>query len=153
MGARGPIPSRDDDLARPRSRNGRDAPEVTKGEARPTRWPAADPEWHSIARNLYNAAKKSGQSDFYQQSDIAMLWSLCEDLSVYKQSTKRSGQMLQTIYSSFSSLLITEGERRRVRIELHEPDDGAAPASVTAISAYKAALAVSAVPPLAEDGS
>jgi hypothetical protein len=104
------------------------------------RWPAADPEWHKIAKDLYNSTKRSGQADFYQQSDVAMLWSLCEDLSVYKNSTKRSGQMLQTIYSTFSNLLITEGDRRRVRIELHEPDTGAVPASVTAIASYKEAL-------------
>ncbi|GGV71750.1 hypothetical protein [Streptomyces griseoloalbus] len=30
--------------------------------------------------------------------------------------------MLQAIYSAFERLLAAEGDRRRVRIELHEPD-------------------------------
>ncbi|MDQ0834489.1 hypothetical protein QF032_006333 [Streptomyces achromogenes] len=30
--------------------------------------------------------------------------------------------MLQTIYSAFERLLVAEGDRRRVRIELHEPE-------------------------------
>ncbi|MGW4559922.1 phage terminase small subunit [Streptomyces sp. NPDC004365] len=29
--------------------------------------------------------------------------------------------MLQTIYSAFERLFVAEGDRRRVRIELHEP--------------------------------
>ncbi|WP_444875864.1 phage terminase small subunit [Streptomyces achromogenes] len=47
---------------------------------------------------------------------------MCEDLSYCKKSGKRSGQMLQTIYSAFERLLVAEGDRRRVRIELHEPE-------------------------------
>lgn len=109
---------------------------------RSVRWPSADPEWHAIAKSLYNACKKSGQSDFYQQSDIAMLFSLCEDLSEYKKSPRRSGQMAQTIYSSMERLLVTEGDRRRVRIELHEPEDEGTPASVLAIADYKNDLGV-----------
>lgn len=142
MGERGPIPNRSDDLARPRERKGSDQVPVTKGVARKVRWPAPDPEWHKLARDLYLACKSSGQADFYQQSDVALLYSLCEDLSVYKSSFKRSGQMLQTIYSTLSNLLVSEGDRRRVRIELNEPSEDSTPASVTAIDAYKKALGI-----------
>jgi hypothetical protein len=113
---------------------------VTKGVARKVTWPRADPEWHAIARDLYNACKKSGQSDYYQQSDIAILYSLCEDLSNYKNSYKRSGQMAQTIYSAMERLLVTEGDRRRVRIELSEPESEATPAAVLAIADYQKEL-------------
>ncbi|MFY1688168.1 hypothetical protein [Plantactinospora sp. WMMB782] len=150
MGQRGPVPNRSDDLARPRERKGGDTQPVTKGKARPIFWPEPDPDWHPIALMLWESCQISGQADFYQQSDIALLYSLCEDLSHYKTSTyvdkdgvertaKRSGQMLQTIYSSFERLLIAEGDRRRVRLELDEEEQGE-DASVTVMDDYKRGL-------------
>jgi len=50
--------------------------------------------------------------------------------------------MLQSIYSAMERLLVTEADRRRVRIELHEPEDQGEPAAVVAIAAYKAELGV-----------
>lgn len=137
----GPIPARDGALARPRSRNGRDRPAVTKGVLRPTSAPAPDKEWHPIAATLYKALSTSGQCDWYQDSDWAFAYSLCDDLSYYKQATRRSGQMLQTIYSAFERLLVTEGDRRRVRIELHEPEEKSN-AAVLAIADYQRDLGV-----------
>ena len=115
---------------------------VTKGELRPATVPDPDPGWHPIATRLFESLRSSGQADFYQDSDWAFAWSVCEDLSVYKRSMKRSGQMLQTIYSALERLLVTEGDRRRVRIELTEPEDTTTPAGVTAIADYKKALGV-----------
>jgi hypothetical protein len=37
-------------------------------------------------------------------------------------------------------LLVTEGDRRRVRIELDAPQDNSEPASVTAINDYRQGL-------------
>lgn len=142
MGARGPIPNREDDLARPRSRKGSDQQPVTKGVARPASIPEADEEWHPIARLLWDSLLESGQQDYYQSSDWAIAYSLCEDLSRYKSSNKRSGQMAQTIYSAMSDLLVTEGARRRVRIELEAPEPETKPASVVAIEGYKSQLGV-----------
>lgn len=140
----GPVPNREADLARPRERNGKDAKPVTRGEARPTSVPDVDPHWHPIARRLWDALATSGQADFYQDSDWAFAYSLCEDLSHYKSSMKRSGQMLQTIYSAMERLLVAEADRRRVRIELHEPEDDAEPAAVLAIADYKRELGLDA---------
>lgn len=136
----GPVPNREADLARPRERKGSDIQSVTKGVARPAKIPNADREWHPIARRLWDSLKTSGQQDYYQSSDWALAYSLCEDLSYYKKSGKRSGQMLQTIYSAFERLLVAEGDRRRVRIELHEPEDEGDTASVVAIADYKKEL-------------
>jgi hypothetical protein len=137
MGGR--IPDREENLARPRSRKGRGQQATAKGELRPVTWPRPDPDWHKIARELYLSCKRSGQADFYQQSDVALLFSLCDDLSYIKQQgSRRSSEMLKGVYSALGSLLVTEGDRRRVRIELTEgKDDGAAPASVTAIASYR----------------
>ena len=150
MGQRGPVPNRSDDLARPRDRKGGDTQPVTKGKARPVTWPEPDPDWHPIALMLWESCQVSGQSDFYQQSDIALLYSLCEDLSMYKKPAinrqgvefhKRSGQMLQTIYSTFERPLIAEGDRRRVRLELDEEEQGE-DASVTVMDDYKRGLGI-----------
>src|SRR3954451_3454665 len=113
--ARGPVPNRSDDLARPRERKGGDVVPVTKGIARPTWIPDPDPAWHPIARQLWDALAVSGQADFYQQSDWALAFSLCDDLSHYKNSSKRSGQMLQTIYSAMERLVGGRAVRGRGR--------------------------------------
>ncbi|WP_371671237.1 hypothetical protein OG985_28620 [Streptomyces sp. NBC_00289] len=117
---------------------------MTRGVARPAKIPNADRNWHPIAKRLWDSLKESGQADFYQQSDWALAYSLCEDLSYYKKSGKRSGQMLQTIYSAFERLLVAEGDRRRVRIELHEPVPEEQSAAVLAIADYKKDLGLEA---------
>lgn len=83
--------------------------------------PPASREWHPIAKRLWKAMGESGQSRFYEPSDWAVAYSLMDDLSHYKAGAKRSGQMLQTIMSSLSSLMLTEGDRRRLQIELSRP--------------------------------
>lgn len=116
---RGPVPNHSSDLSRNRDANRGDRPEITKGKAREVgEIPVADPTWHPIAVRLWDALRTSGQSDFYQDSDWAMAYSLCEDLSYYKKAGKRSGQLLAVIYGTFERLLVTEGDRRRVRLEL-----------------------------------
>ena len=150
MGARGPVPNRSEDLARPRERKGGDNTPITKGTLRPVVIPEADPEWHPIAKMLWESLQESGQADFYQQSDWAFAYSLMEDLTRYKeplvnqktgeQYFKRSGQMLQTIYSAMERLLVTEGDRRRVRIELTEPETNDEDAAVLAIADYQEGL-------------
>lgn len=120
MGARGPVPNRSDDLSRDRDANRGERADITKGKSRPATIPQPDPEWHLIARLLWDAAIESGQTDFYESSDYAVLYSICDDISYYKQMGKRSGQMLASIYSAMETLLVTEGARRRVRVELQD---------------------------------
>jgi len=136
----GPIPEREDNLARPRARKGSDQQAVKRGELRPVTIPHADKDWHPIARRLYDSLKTSGQADFFQNSDWAFAYTLCDDLSYYKNSGKRSGQMLQSIYSAMERLLVTEGDRRRVRVELHEPPDEGSSAELVAIADYRREL-------------
>lgn len=136
------MPRRESELARPRKRRGGDVRPVSKGIARPAVIPDHDPDWHPIAIQLYIACQESGQQDWYQSSDWALLWSLCDDLSVYKQGTRRSPEMLKGLLSGFTSLLVTEGDRRKVRIELEAPaPENDEPAGVTAINQYQQRLA------------
>lgn len=142
MGARGPVPNRSEDLARDRSRNGvaRNAGDITTGSMRPTTVPNAPRDWHPIARRMWDSAKNSGQSDFYQDTDWAVLYSVCDDLSEYKKAGKRSSMMAQVVYSALSNLLLTEGDRRRARIELVAPTPDTKPAELYAIEAYRGEL-------------
>lgn len=132
----GPIPRPESELARPRSRKGGNQQAVTKGVRREVEWPDAPSHWGQLCTDLYNGAMDSGQADFYQQSDIAMMTVVLEELNRYMEPygsrideetgeeialyPKRSGQMFQALMSSFQSLLLTEGDRRRVRVELAE---------------------------------
>lgn len=142
MGSRGPIPNRSEDLARPRERNGeaRNQGDITHGTMRTVRIPHPDKDWHPIATQLYKAARSSGQADFYQNSDWAVLYSICDDLSFYKKSGKRSSQMAATIYAALTTLLVTEGDRRRARLELQHDAPDTQSAELYAIDGYKAAL-------------
>lgn len=133
----GPVPNRSEDLARPRERKGSDQQSVKTGEMRKVTIPHADSEWHPIARKVWDGLKTSGQADFFQNSDWAFAYSLMDDLSHYKKSGKRSGQMLQSILSAMERLLVTEADRRRARIELSAPEEEQEAAAVLAIADYR----------------
>lgn len=123
MGTRGPVPKRTESLNGHRSKDELAGSKVTKAlGADDVARPEPDPDWHPIAARLWHSLGESGQSRFYEPSDWAVAYSLMDDLSYYKSSSKRSGQMLATIMSAMSSLLVTEGDRRRVQIELARPN-------------------------------
>ena len=119
MGTRGPVPKRTESRQR---RNVSEVDVKRADGAEDVSQPVADPDWHPIASRLWESLGQSGQSRFYEPSDWAVAYSLMDDLSYYKASSKRSGQMLATIMSAMSSLLVTEGDRRRVQIELARPN-------------------------------
>lgn len=142
----GPVRNRSEDLSRERDANRGGRPTITKGDLRPVvDVLPPDENWHPIASRLYLSLASSGQSDFYQESDWAFAWSLCEDLSYYKKMGKRSGQMLQSIYTSMTRLLVTEADRRAVSIELTDPEtDGENEATLTVLSDYQEGLGIPA---------
>lgn len=115
MGDRGPVPKRSEDSHRRRPPA---QPILRAPGADDVPIPEADPDWHPIASDLYRSLAASGQARFYEPSDWMFAYSLMDDLSSYKKQTRRSSQMLATILSGLSSLLVTEGDRRRVQIEL-----------------------------------
>ncbi len=140
---------RESELARPRSRRGGDVKPVTKGVLKPTKIPNADRSWHPIARRFWDSLKTSGQADFFQDSDWAFAYSLCDDLSMFKKPQvnrdgeeyyKRSPEMLKAILSGMERLLVTEADRRKARIELHDPEPEQDDAVVLAIANYRADL-------------
>lgn len=170
MGTRGPIPKREDSRRRrnkpatetikanakpaPRSPAGEpaakavpDAPAQSKLSARhfnpdgSVKAPPASKDWHPMATRIWHAAVVSGQARFYEPSDWAVFYSLMDDLSHYKRATKRPAVLLQTIMSSLTSLLLTEGDRRRLQIELKRPDkDDEAAEDVTVMDEWRQKL-------------
>ena len=143
------IPNRSEDLARPRERKGGTVNPVTKGEMFPVTIPEPDPNWHPIAYGIYESFRTSGQSAYMQDTDWWLLWSVCEDMSMYKNPSvnrdgeeyhKRSGQMLDVIMRALGSLLATEGDRRRVRIELQAPEPTIEPVHLKAVRDAKRLL-------------
>ena len=122
-GSRGPVPKRKSELHGNRSKEELWGDGVTSAPgAVSVSVPDADPDWHPIATQLWESLAVSGQSRFYEPSDWAFAYSLMDDLSYYKNASKRSGQMLASIYSAFTTLLVTEGDRRRVALELQRSD-------------------------------
>lgn len=134
MGVRGPVP-KDSETRKRRNKPTVDAQLDMKSGARVgagapvlredvERWRAreADPSWHVAAREMWVGLRQSRQTMFYEPSDWALAWSLCEDLSEYKWADRRNGQILTALMSGFSSLLVSAGDRRRLQIELSDTD-------------------------------
>lgn len=168
MGQRGPIPNRDNDLARARSRKGGEAQQpATRGRLLPVTIPDPDPDWSPVTMMAYRSLLSSGMSDFYQDSDWTYAWIVLSELDAYRSPVplrrkdpetgkyedvidaetgevvayrKLSGQTFQAIMSALVSLGMTEGDRRRMRIELQEEKDSEASAELIAIDGYRQAL-------------
>ena len=137
----GPMRNRPEDLSRGRDAERGDRPPISKGTLREVTdvW-APSEDWLPMVQELYLSAAESGQSDFYQKSDWMLWYSLCEDLNYYKKMGKRSGQMLQTIYSTMTELLVTEGARRKANVILTEPEPEEDDAAVLALAEYREEL-------------
>jgi hypothetical protein len=144
MGARGPIGKRSEERMGHRSKEEKDS--ITKAPSGPPvdlpDLPDADPLWHPIAADWYLSLRESGQSAFYQPSDWAVARYAADLMSKVLQSERGpNGQLVAALNSVMSSLLTTEGDRRRARMELErKPAARQAPAGVTAIADYRASL-------------
>lgn len=125
MGARGRVPERKENLIGHRSKDELEGGTVTRIRI-PTKvsQPQADKDWHPIAVRIYNSVKISGQSQYYEPSDWAILYFACDELTYYLRPGNRSGQKLTAINQMLTTLLLTEGDRRRVAMEIDRVPDG-----------------------------
>jgi hypothetical protein len=143
MGAHGPIPKRSEERRR---RNKDDGPELLQAPSGPPAHlpdlPEPEDSWHEIAVDWYLSLRESGQAAFYQPSDWATARYAAELMSrLLKSDRSPNGQLVAALNSVMSTLLTTEGDRRRARIELErKPAVQAAPASVTAIADYQSRI-------------
>jgi hypothetical protein len=123
VGSRGPVPQRSDTLLGHVSKEQKDAITTAPG-ADVVEIPTGDPQWHPIARDWYASLAKSGQSRFYESSDWATARFLAEAMSRNLQGGRFSAQLFASVMAGMSTLLVTEGDRRRVRLELQRPTPG-----------------------------
>lgn len=132
MGITGPVPKRSDERVR---RNAEVIPIEKLVAAGLVIAPALaldDP--HPMVVNFYDSLKESAQAKYYEPSD----WEYARYVMYFinklmRQGEKPSAVMFAAINTALSNLLVTEGDRRRVRIEVER--DGQE-AEITDIAAY-----------------
>jgi hypothetical protein len=138
QGAGGPVPKRS---SQRRRRNKDGEPEKAAAGARSAAvMPDPDPDWHAVARRWFDALGESGQSVFYEASDWALAWVIAENMSreltpVVVHVDEETGEQTTACYpikgtsmaaylKAMAALLVTEGDRRRARLELERSQSG-----------------------------
>lgn len=159
MGERGPAPKRD---AERRRRNAREVEtqKVDIGELikLPVDIPTVPEEWHPTARFLFESFSKSGQAMFYEPTDWATIYVVCEQIHhnlsekevllgldgngepiTTRMVVPMPGAVLNAVLKSMSMLLATEADRRRLSLELERNKPEATVEGVTNISSKRRA--------------
>ena len=163
MAVKGPIPKRSAERRRTNKTNEygetMEADQI-EAVAGTFQVPEPNPRWHWSAKMVYQSARSSAFArDFYEPTDWAELFVLCETLhrsmgqSYILDSSGRpildqdgepimetkpmNGSLLGAITKSLASLGFTEGDRRRLKVEVSKPVPNqpvAAPAADNVIS-------------------
>jgi hypothetical protein len=125
MGQRGPIPKRDEERVR---RNIPEDPTVTVLMPGSVKIPDLGDvshlgETHPIVVEMYDAMKDSASVKFFEPTDWQFarlaLYTLNQELIAAQHNGKPVGAMkLTAINQMLSALLLTEGDRRRARLEI-----------------------------------
>lgn len=118
MGARGPVPKRDD------QRRNRNTPKAEVLPADPVVIPPTPRDWHPLAKEMFNSLKVSGQRTLYAQSDWAYAKVTCARMSQLLFEGSTSGSAWAPVDAGLARLLATEGDRRRARLELQREEAG-----------------------------
>ena len=122
MGARGPVPKRSDQRVR------RNKPDVAVEKVESIGVVAVpelgfdDP--HFLTVDLYRSLSESAQARFYEPSDYQIARAVLHFLDQQFKTSRPSGQMVQSLFSQLTDLLLTEGARRRVRLEVERAQAG-----------------------------
>lgn len=138
MGTRGPVPKRSEDRHRRNSPAPVSAPSVSQGAPQPR----GSSSWSPAAKRIWKSLGKSGQARFFEPSDWAYAQFVMEEMTRYQDGERQNGQVLTAILSSLTSLMLTEGDRRRVGIELARPsnDGDGEPAKVEVMDKWRQRL-------------
>lgn len=116
MGRRGPVPKTNEQRQR-RNKESR-LQEIVAIAPSPAAQPERNPDWSYTANMMWDAMAVSAQARFYQPTDWAVGYFLCNTVTAFEQAGSSNGQMVASILSGCSSLMFTEGERRRVGVQL-----------------------------------
>lgn len=151
MGERGPVGKRS---SQRRRRNAPARPIVATAGAAEVPIPEAIEEWHPIAKDWYRSLAASGQARYYEPSDWALAVIVAESLSrdlapqfvgmtddgeIIRDELPIKGTSLAAYLKAFNVLLVAEGDRRRLQIELQRPggDDDPGPDKVAVLDAFR----------------
>lgn len=125
MGSRGPIPKRDDERVR---RNLPETPTATITAIGKVAIPEMGDlsylgETHPLVTEMYESITQSAAVQFYEPTDWQFaritLYALNQELVSAQHSGRPVGAMkLTAINQMLSALLLTEGDRRRARLEI-----------------------------------
>lgn len=80
---------------------------------------------HPIITDLYQAMRDSAQSKYYEPSDWQYARMTLHFVDKLLWAEKPSAMMLASVNSMLTTLLLTEGDRRRVRMEVERNNVGA----------------------------
>ncbi|BBC53807.1 hypothetical protein [Mycobacterium phage PP] len=116
MGERGPIGKRSDQ----RVRRNKETSQVTKLPVKgPVKVPAIGiPDAHPIVTQLWDALGNSAQAQYYEPSDWAYARLALHFANQLIWSDKPNGHVFATVHSMLTGLLVSEGDRRRVQLEV-----------------------------------
>ena len=125
----GPPPKRSDQRRR-RNKPDESQPKLTvvKDEVprAAVKAPRVSPSWHPLMKDWFRSLKESRQAQLYEPSDWQTARLLAEVMSQELNSEKGvKATMLAEFNSAAGSLLTTEGERRRLRVEFQGADEAA----------------------------
>lgn len=136
VGSRGPVPKRTDQ----RRRENKPLIPLTEAVAGTvSAQPPGDPEWHPLAAGWYRSLADSGQSRFYEPSDWALAATIAESMSRdLKLPLPIPGSSIGAWLKAMTVLLATEGDRRRLSLELKraEQSSGVLPDGVADFQKY-----------------
>lgn len=138
----GPVPKRSEN--RRRRNKPADGLKVVHAQGQKTvKIPPVRAKWHPMMKQWYQSLKTSGQAQFYQDSDWATAVMWCHVMSEHLATGEPvKAAVMEAFTKAAGSLMTTEGERRRLRVELTAAEAPAEDhATLSVISGYKDLLA------------
>lgn len=112
----GPVPKRSDERIR------RNKPEIPIDKIEATGTVEAPelgfPDPHPMIVDFWNAICDSAQAEYYEPSDYEFARFTLHFADGLLKSSRPSAQMLQGVNTALGDLLVSEGARRRVRLEI-----------------------------------
>lgn len=113
----GPVPKRDEDRVRRQSPDyDSDQFEVLGEVIVPPLNMPFDP--HPMVVDFYDSLVISGQAKFYEPSDWEYARLVCFIMQTIVTSNRPSSEMFKALQTAMSNLMVTEGDRRRLRLEI-----------------------------------
>ncbi|MFP7366297.1 hypothetical protein SFC07_11090 [Corynebacterium callunae] len=129
-----------------RNKDGPDVLGVAKAPAaNTTKIPRVRSHWEPLTKEWFRSLKESGQAYFFEPSDWQAAVLVATQLDLHLKKSKESGNPIrasafEVLWSAMGDLLTTEGQRRRIKVELQreaESIDPDAPAVVSIMDNYR----------------